>query len=98
MTVSDLAKALRVQQGLMSMFELGQKSVSTYNLFKLSTVLDEPIENFFYGSERISPDSDHRKTLIDKVNILVKNLPDDKIKFIINTLKELSKLNFGKLK
>ena len=97
MTISDLAKILRMQQELMSMIELGQKSASTYMLFKLSTALDEPVENFFNGTEMMLPDSDNRKALIEKLIISVKNLQEDRIECIIDIVKSLSKSKFGKL-
>jgi len=94
MTVSDMAKNLNMQQGPVSLIELGKRSASAYMLFSMATMFDEPVENFLYGTEVMLPDSDSdsKNVLIEQLSNLTKALPENEINHVIDMVKSLGKL------
>jgi len=93
MSMDDLANILGITVGAIGLIERGSRGAPSYAILKLSEAFGVSTDDLYFGTNTLISGSDYKQVLVEKLSILARQLPEDKLDFAVDMLKALQKLN-----
>ena len=88
-TAKDLGKILGITSSYIQSAERGENSFSSFDIYKLSNILDVTVDYFYQGIEDESYAPSYRKARLKELGTFVDELSDGQLNNLIQTAKKL---------
>ena len=92
MTVDELAEVLDLTSGYVGLIERGRRGSSALNLFKLSSVLDVGVDEFFYDADNDYADIDPTDSKRKLLYCLTSNMRERELGLLVEVTKSLKEV------
>ena len=92
LSVEDFADILDVTVPTIKLIEKGDRGITSHSILRLSETLNISTEDIYRGTKVVLFDSNSKKLLIEKINVRISMLKEDKLEFILRVIDGVDKL------